>query len=204
MSNQIDTAKVDTYRSGLKMMAQQTRSKLIDRVFTSAETGNRISDDFIGAVKARKKKTRNGDTEYVNTPHKRRWLSTDPFYIADLMDWSDALRILNQPGGQYAKAFVAAMNRERDAAILEEAIGTTWIGEKGTEAEVLPDSQKIDAEGTAFYLRKDQRGHDHFGRWPCRRHGRHDDRRLDTQAGRRIPGCDRGQVYRLQQPKSLG
>jgi len=154
MSDQITTAMVDTYKSGLTMLAQQKQSKLLGRVRVEHDTGKRVSFDQIGAVKARKKTERNGDTKYINTPHKRRWATHEDFEIADLMDKFDVIKILNQPGGEYAKAFIAALNRERDTSILAAALGTAYTGETGLTGVALPAAQKIAVGGTGFTYAK--------------------------------------------------
>jgi len=154
MSDQITIAMVDTYKSGLTMLAQQLQSKLIGRVRTESELGERVGFDQTGAVRARKKTVRNGDTKYINSPHKKRWVTMEDFEIADLMDKFDVIKILNQPGGQYAKAFVGALNRERDTSIIAAALGTAYTGKKGLTATALPAAQKIADGGTGFTYAK--------------------------------------------------
>lgn len=155
MSDQIDVAMVDTYRSGIKMLEQQTRNKLSELVFNSSETGERISEDFIGAVKARKKTSRHADTKHVKTPHKRRWLSNYDFSIADLLDWADVLKILNNPSGMYAQNFVAALHRERDTEICTAALGDAYTGKLGVDVSAFDTAnQRIVHGGTGFTYAK--------------------------------------------------
>lgn len=154
MSDQITTAMIDTFNSGIRMLAQQTNSKLVDRVMRESEEGERNAFDQLGPVKAHKIINRHGDTEYVNSPHKKRWVTTDTFDVADLLDLRDAVRILNNPGGAYARNFIAALNRERDASIVSAALGSAFTGKAGTTAVPLPSSSIIVDGATGFTLAK--------------------------------------------------
>lgn len=154
MSDQIGTAMVDTYRTGIEALAQQMESKLTGLVRVEAETGKRVSFDQVGVVAAREKTVRNGDTEYLNTPHNRRWVTMKTFDLADLLDQADLLRVLNNPGGEYSKAFIAALNRARDAHILEQALGTAYTGEAGTTQTTFTAGNVVAAGGTGMTLAK--------------------------------------------------
>lgn len=156
MSNQITTAMVDTYRTGLQMLAQQKKCRLESAVMIEKEIGKRVSFDQIGVVAARERTSRHADTPRVNVPHRRRWVSMKDFELADLLDWSDLLKILNNPGGAYSQAFIAALNRARDKNIIDNMLGTSYAGEDGTTAIALPSTQKIAAGGTGFTLAKVQ------------------------------------------------
>ncbi len=154
MSTLITTAMVDTYNVGFETLAQQLQSKLIDRVRTEAEPGERVSFDQVGAVAAKEVVTRHGDTQYVNTPHRRRWAIPKDWAVADLLDEQDLVRILSNPGGEYGKVFIAALNRERDKAIIDAALGNALTGKTGTDIVALPAGQQIAHGGTGFTLAK--------------------------------------------------
>ena len=154
MSDEITTAMVDTYNVGIEHLAQQKSSKLETRVRQEAKPGERNSFDQVGVIAMKERTVRNEDTKYINSPHRRRWVSTRDFSVADLVDPIDAYRILNDPGGAYAEAFVAAANRNRDAVIIQEALGTAYTGKAGTTAVTLPAAQIIVNGGTNFQLAK--------------------------------------------------
>jgi hypothetical protein len=160
MSNQITTAMVDTYRSGINMLAQQVKFRLQDAVMLENETGKRVSFDQVGVVGARKRTSRHADTPRIDVPHRRRWVSMGDFELSDLMDWSDLLKILNNPGGAYSRAFIAALNRAKDADIISAMLGTSFSGEDGTTPITLPSGQQIAAGGTGFTLGKVQQAAD--------------------------------------------
>lgn len=154
MSDEITTAMVDTYNTGIEMLAQQMQSKLIDRVRTESKTGERNAFDQLGAVAARKKTGRHSDTKYINSPHRRRWVMQDHYVVADLLDEEDLIEILNNPGGAYSRAFVAALNRERDAEVIRAALGTSFTGKNGTELVPFPAGNIIPDGGTGMTLAK--------------------------------------------------
>ena len=154
MSVEIPTAMVDTYNTGIEMLAQQMESRLVGRVRRESETGERMAFDQVGVVAARKRTTRHGDTQYINSPHRRRWVTMEDFELADLLDLQDLLRILNNPGDAYSTAFIAALNRQRDAEIIDAARRTAFIGKKGTDTVDLPAGQVIPHGGTGFTLPK--------------------------------------------------
>lgn len=154
MSTEITTLQKQTYQDGLEMLAQQMPCKLHNAVRLEKETGKRVSFPQFGAVGAREKTTRHSDTQYVNTPHRRRWVSMKDFELADLLDVQDLLRVVVNPGSDYSKAFVAALNRARDQNIVEAALGTAYTGEDGNSTVSLPAGQQIADGGTGFTLDK--------------------------------------------------
>jgi len=156
MSNQIPTAMVDTYRSGIIMLAQQMKFRLQDAVMLESETGRRVAFDQIGVVAAQKRVSRHSDTPRVDVPHKRRWISMSDFELSDLMDWSDLLKVLNNPGGAYSRAFIAGLNRAKDADIIAAMLGTAYTADDGLTAVTLPSGQQIANGGTGFTLAKVQ------------------------------------------------
>lgn len=156
MSDEITTAMVDTYNDGIELLAQQTRSKLIEYVRTEAESGERNSFDQVAPVAARRRDDRHGDTQYIHSPHRRRWVTTENWYVSDLLDEPDMRRILNNPSGEYSANFIAALNRERDAEIIEKAIGTAYTGKTGTTQVAFPAGYQIAHGGTGFTLAKVQ------------------------------------------------
>lgn len=156
MSNQIPTAMVDTYRSGITMLAQQMKFRLAGAVMLEHETGKRVSFDQVGVVAAQKRVSRHADTPRIDVPHKRRWVTMSDFELSDLLDWVDLIKILSNPGGAYSRAFIAGLNRAKDADCIAGMLGTSFTGEDGTIAVTLPAGQQIAAGGTGFTLAKVQ------------------------------------------------
>ena len=96
------------------MLAQQRVSKLLARVRQESEMGERVAFDQVGVVSVKERTVRHADTQYINTPHRKRWVTMKDYDIADLRDAPDLVKILNDPVGEYARAFVAAFNRQQD------------------------------------------------------------------------------------------
>lgn len=154
MSVEITTAFRQEYKSGIEMLVQQMSAKMRGAVREEAIAGKRAFFDQVGAVAATEAAERHGDTQYVNTPHRRRSVSAKTYRVADLVDVPDMIRTLNDPTNAYSQAFAAALNRAIDREVAAAAIGTAWTGETGTTAVALPSAQKIAAGGTGFTLAK--------------------------------------------------
>lgn len=154
MSVEITTAFRQEYKSGIEMLVQQMSSKMRSAVREESISGKRAFFDQVGAVAATEATERHGDTQYVDTPHKRRSVSARTYRVADLIDVPDMIRTLNDPTNAYSQAFAAALNRAIDREIAAAAIGTAFTGETGTTPVALPAAQKIAAGGTGFTLAK--------------------------------------------------
>ena len=156
MSQDITQHRINTYKAGIEMLAQQTKCRLEPYVTVERDTGDRVSYDQIGAVAAQERTVRHADTYRVDTPHRRRWISNREFEVSDLLEPSDLVRVLNNPGGDYGRVFLGAVNRARDANIVAAMLGTTFTGVDGTTGVALPGTQQIAAGGTGFTLTKVQ------------------------------------------------
>lgn len=154
MSVEITTAFRQEYKSGIEMLVQQMSSQMRTAVREESISGKRAFFDQIGAVAASEATERHGDTQYVNTPHKRRSVSAKTYRVADLVDVPDLIRTLNDPTNAYSQAFAAALNRAIDREVAAAALGTAYTGETGTGTVALPASQKIAAGGAGFTLAK--------------------------------------------------
>ena len=154
MSVEITTAFRQEYKSGIEMLVQQMSSQMRTAVREESISGKRAFFDQIGAVAASEATERHADTQYVNTPHKRRSVSAKTYRVADLVDVPDLIRTLNDPTNAYSQAFAAALNRAIDREVAAAALGTAYTGETGTGTVALPAGQKIAAGGAGFTLAK--------------------------------------------------
>lgn len=154
MSVEITTAFRQEYKSGIEMLVQQMSSQMRTAVREELISAKRAFFDQVGAVAASEATERHGDTQYVNTPHKRRSVSAKTYRVADLVDVPDLIRTLNDPTNAYSQAFAAALNRAIDREIAAAALGTSYTGETGTGTVSLPAGQKIAAGGAGFTLAK--------------------------------------------------
>lgn len=131
MSQQIDTALVQAYRSNIEIQFQQKGSRLRNTVRTETQHAEFDFYDRIGPVTANKVVTRGGDTQYSDTPFDRRRISLDDYDFADLIDRKDKLRMLADPTSSYVQNAVFALGRAIDNTIITAGFGTAYAGKTG-------------------------------------------------------------------------
>ena len=91
MSNQIDTALVQTYRSNIEIQFQQKGSRLRNTVRVESQKSEFDFYDRIGPVDAVEIQSRHSDTPLLETPHTRRRVGMRDFDWADMIDqWTIA------------------------------------------------------------------------------------------------------------------
>ena len=154
MSTQVTTAFVQQYAANVMMLAQQKGSKLRDAVRVENVTGKQAFFDQIDATAARRRTSRHSDTPRMDTPHARRRCAMEDFDWADLIDQEDKVRMLIDPTSTYAKSAANAMGRAMDEVIVDALRGTSFTGESGSTAVVLPAGQKIAVAATGLTLVK--------------------------------------------------
>lgn len=131
MSNQIDTALVQAYRSNIEIQFQQKGSRLRGTVRTETQHAEFDFYDRIGPVTANKVVTRGGDTQYSDTPFDRRRIGLDDYDFADLIDRKDKLRMLADPTSSFTQNAVFALGRAIDDTIITAGFGTAFTGKTG-------------------------------------------------------------------------
>ncbi len=151
MSVEITTAFVDQYSANVQMLVQQQGSRLRDFVTQEKVKGKEAFFEQIGSVAAVKKTSRHADTPRIDTPHKRRRMSLTTYNWADLIDNDDKVRLLIDPTSEYSQAAAWAMGRAIDEEIVDAALGTSYTGEKGTDAVNLPAGQIVDSAGSSGF-----------------------------------------------------
>lgn len=143
MSQEIDKALVNKYRSNIEIQFQQMTSRLRGTVTVETQNSEYEYYDRIGQVEAMDIETRHGDTQYQDTPHSRRRNQTKPCYFADLIDKRDRMRMLADPTGPYTRNAVMAINRKFDLKVIEAAEGTAYSGKNGETAITFDSSREI-------------------------------------------------------------
>jgi len=151
-SFQITEAFVNQYEGNFYTLAQQMASRFSAYVeVVSGIVGQSKSVERVGRTEAYDITTRHGDTQYVTTPHSRRWIDLQDKGWADLVDELDEIRLLVDPASAYTRMAVAALNRAKDDVIYAAVRGSARTG-TGTTA--LPAGQKIAEGGTGLTLAK--------------------------------------------------
>lgn len=131
MSNQIDTALVQTYRSNIEIQFQQKGSRLRNTVRVESQKSEFDFYDRIGPVDAVEIQSRHSDTPLLETPHTRRRVGMRDFDWADMIDRPDKIRMLADPTSSYTQNAVYALGRKMDDIIIEAATGTAATGKDG-------------------------------------------------------------------------
>ena len=143
MSFEITTAFVNQFGANIDLLSQQKDARFAGKTRMESQTGVNGFYEQIGATAAVERTSRHADTPRVDTPHARRAVTMATFEWADLIDQADKVRMLIDPTSSYSMSAVMAMNRSRDDAMIEAALGTARTGKNGTTNIVLPSSQKI-------------------------------------------------------------
>lgn len=151
-SFQITENFVNQYEANFYVLAQQMASRFQPWVdVVSGIVGQSKSAERVGKSDAYDINTRHADTQYVNSPHSRRWIDLADKGWADLVDELDEIRLLAQPTSVYPKLCMAALNRAKDDVIYAASRGSARTN-SGTTA--LPSGQKIAEGGTGLTLAK--------------------------------------------------
>lgn len=144
MSFEITDNFVDQFSANFFMLAQQKESRFQVGVDVDADiVGQSKSVERIGAGVAADLVTRHGDTQYIDTPHSKRWIDLADKYYADLIDEMDKIRLLADPTSPYVRVAVQALNRAKDDVIIAALTGTARASTASGGSIVLPSAQKI-------------------------------------------------------------
>lgn len=151
-SFQITENFVEQYEANFHVLGQQMQSRLEPYVTVkSGIVGKSKAAERAGKTEAYDINNRHADTQYVNTPHSRRWLDLADKGWADLVDELDEIKMLADPKSIYPRLGMAALNRKKDDIIIAASRGSARTN-SGTTA--LPSAQKIAAGGTGLTLAK--------------------------------------------------
>jgi len=153
MSTQIDAAKVREYGSTVYHLSQQGYQKTSQHCVQGTMNAEGKFFDRVGTVDMYEITDRHGDTQYVNTPHSRRYVTPQQFAVADLVDDADQLQTLIDPSNAYTQAQAKAMARKKDDVFYAAAIGTAKTGKTGTGTQTLGSGQIDNAGGAATFAR---------------------------------------------------
>lgn len=151
-SFQITEAFVEQYESNFYVLGQQMASRFEPYVTVkSGIVGKSKAAERVGKTEAYDILNRHADTQYVDTPHSRRWIDLADKGWADLVDEMDEIKMLADPKSIYPRLAMAALNRKKDDVIYAAVRGSARTN-SGTVA--LPSAQKIAVGGTGLTLAK--------------------------------------------------
>jgi hypothetical protein len=139
MSQEIPTSFVRQYTDGIRILQQQMGSRLMNAVMTDFEAeGDRSFYDQLESTSMQEVTNRHGDTEYTDTPHRRRMVTRRTYEVADLVDRADVRRLLNNPINAYTRNMAAAANRRLDLIVLNAFFANASTGVDGEDSTAFP------------------------------------------------------------------
>lgn len=152
MSFTVTENMVQQYGTNYRILGQQKQARLMPFIQNEGSiTGMSKSVERLGKAEAYDLVSRHADTQYVDTPHSRRWLDLADKAWADLVDEMDKIKMLADPTSPYVSLAVAALNRKKDDAIIAAARGSARTN---TTSIALPSGQKIAAGASGLTLAK--------------------------------------------------
>lgn len=152
MSYTVTESMVQQFGTNYLVLGQQRKSRL--QMFCQQEgniVGTAKSVERLGKVEAAQIISRHSDTTYTQIPHSRRWLDLADYNAAELVDELDKIKLLADPTSPYAGILMNALNRKKDAVIIEAARGNA---RSNTANIALPTAQKIAVGDTGLTLAK--------------------------------------------------
>ena len=150
---EIDTLWVDTFNARLAALAQQTTSKLRNRIINRSEVGdNVVALEQYGSVAVQDRTVRFAPTPQIDTPYDRRWCTSNAYDLADKVDdIIDLQKMLQDPRSAIAMAQSNAFGRKMDKIIIDAMLGTASTGQAPGDTPVaLPAAQQIADAGTGM------------------------------------------------------
>lgn len=145
MNSQIEGWRVNAFAANVYQLSQQKGSRMVPTVRKEVFVGKSEFFDRLGLAVAQDKVGRNADTPNLNIDHSRRRVTTVTREWATITDRKDKLQNIHSPVGEYSVAAQNALGRKMDDVLIAGALGTTYAGEEGATAIVLPNTQKITA-----------------------------------------------------------
>jgi hypothetical protein len=149
MSSQYPNAYSQKFESDVHLQYAQRgprlKGKVQERSMVGAES---IWLPQIGAQTSTNSYERHAETQYSDTIHTTRKLTSNAETQADLIDISDQRRSVAQFLGPYAENFSQLFGRRYDTIVLEAAVGTNYYKVTGDTAETsiaLPGTQQVAA-----------------------------------------------------------
>lgn len=152
MSFQIPQNFVQQYGTNFHVLSQQKVSRL--RQWCQLEAGivgQSKTVERMGATNAYQIVSRHADTQFVETPHSRRWVDLADYGWAELIDKLDKTRLLIDPTNGYAAMANASLNRSTDDVIIAAVRGNA---RDNAGLVALPAAQKVSVSASSLTLAK--------------------------------------------------
>jgi hypothetical protein len=147
-ANVIPTFQTEQFATTVKLLTQQTQSRLSGYVTMGSYVGKQASPvDQIGSVEMLPVTSRFQPMGRVDAPTDRRWVFPSDFELPQLVDSFDQLRLMVDPRSTLVQAAVAAANRKKDAVIAAAFFADAKTGESGATTTSFPTSTSTNVVG---------------------------------------------------------
>lgn len=132
MSSEISTFYAKQFASGIGLLPQRkgVLRECVD-VDTDVREGDRKFYNQLDSSEMLAITNRHGETQYVETPHRRRMVTCNPFEWSDLIDRVDLRRTLESPINGYSKTAAMAIGRKTDDVIIAAFFASASTGVDG-------------------------------------------------------------------------
>jgi hypothetical protein len=137
---------VQQYEDLVQLDFQQEGSLLRDKVRNKSVTGKSHFFERIGSTGVIEKTVRHQDTPQIDTPHARRRIDMRDFWWADLIDQEDRVRLLIEPGNEYATNAGWSMGRKVDELIIAAFEANAKGGETGSTSVPFDSNMAVAAD----------------------------------------------------------
>lgn len=144
MSSEISTFYAKQFASGIELLPQRRGTLRVGvDVDTDVREGDRKFYNQLSSSEMVAITNRHGETQQVETPHRRRMVTCNPFEWSDLIDRVDLRRTLESPINAYSKAAAAAIGRKTDDVIIDAFFGTAYTGVDGGTSTSFPSAYQV-------------------------------------------------------------
>ena len=112
---------VYSYKSAIKMVSQQKRSVLGDKVMMFPDlVGEKVAMvEWLAQITAKMETSATGDTEFDEASFQRRWITSNIYTRNIIVPSSTSVYRINDPKGSIVTAVVAGFNRAQDEGIIK-------------------------------------------------------------------------------------
>jgi hypothetical protein len=139
MSFTVTDPFVQQFTGTVRLLAQQTDSRLRGKVLEDQVTGEAAYFEQLAPVSGRKVTTRHDDSPVANAQHLRRRLSIYDYDQGELLDKEDKVRMLVDPTSSYTALLAGAMRRSQDDEIIGCMWSTAYTGHSGSTSVSWPN-----------------------------------------------------------------
>ena len=139
--NTVANVFVQTFENNVRHLAQQSITKLRDKVQERSVSSENHNWERLGFIEATTKATRLQPTPSQDVPWSRRVSLAQTFQAADSTEQEDPVQMLVDPNSNLTRSLAMAMRREVDRIIITAATGDALDGDGGDVP--LPAEQTI-------------------------------------------------------------